>query len=70
MVYMPRLRVVTLLLGSSYWENESGRGRFDRGAVIVVLLRRLLILGKLVYLLKVALGREFGDVWRIHGWQW
>lgn len=33
----------------------------------MVVLLRLLVLGKLVYLLKVALGREFGDVWGIHG---
>lgn len=32
-----------------------------------MLLLKLLVLGKLVYLLKVALGSEFGDMWGVHG---
>jgi hypothetical protein len=68
MVCMSCLWVGALLLGPSDWQDESGRG-FDRDTVVVVLLRRLLVLGKLIDLLKVALGREFGDVWGVHGWR-
>ena len=32
-----------------------------------MLLLRLLVLGKLIYLLKVALGRKFSDMWGVHG---